>query len=263
MNKNYQNDEFLRKRKERQRKIRKRRAKIILIFFLVILLIIGAILSVTVLFPIKNITASGSKIYTPTQITEGCGIIKGENLIIASESRALSNLRTRLPFVEKVEFDRVLPDTLKIKVTDAKEYACYKIEKEYFSVGKDGWVLEKYNKKPDNLIVIISDKIKCKVGSSAEFSDDTVKELYTGTIDILNQYGIDVDYVDITDKISIKAKLEGRFIVNFGSSKDLEPKIKHLKAMIKEIDKNDSGKIDLSMWSRQNTQGAFTKTEIK
>ncbi len=263
MNKNYQGDEFLRKRHERQRKIRKRRAKILLIFFLILLLVVGAVLSVTVLFPIKNIASKGSKVYTEAQIVENCDISIGDNLIALSKSTSLNKLKSNLPFVENIEFDRTFPDTLTLKITDAKEYTCYQVDKKYYSVSKSGWVLKSYSKKPKDIMLIISDKVKCKVGTEIEFSDDTVKETGFAVADILNTYKLSVEYVDITDKMSIKAKVESRFIVNFGTSKDLEPKIKHLNAMIKEIDKTASGKIDLSMWSRQNTQGAFTETKIK
>ncbi len=263
MNKNYQNDEFLRKRQERQRKIRKRRAKIILIFFLIILLAVGAVLSVTVLFPIKNISSKGSKVYSEAEIVENCDISIGDNLIALSKDKSLNKLKANLPFVENIEFDRSFPDSLTIKITDAKEHTCYQINKKYYSVSKNGWVLKSYSKKPKDLMLVKSDKVKCKVGTEIEFLDETIKEASFTVADKLNTYKLSIEYVDITDKMSIKAKVEDRFIVNFGSSKDLEAKVKHLKAMIKEIDENSSGKIDLSMWSRQNTQGAFTETKIK
>ena len=263
MRDNYQNDEFLRKRKERQRKIRKRRAKIVLVFLMVILLITAAILSVTALFPIKNITATGSKIYSQNQIIEASGIKTGDNLIVASQDSALASLKSKLPFVEQVEFERSFPDTLKIKITDAKEFACYKTDDKYFAVSKSGWVLKQYTKKPKDLMLIISDNVKCKVGSEVSFSDSTVSELCENVSTYLHKYELSADYVDVQDKLNIKAKIDGRFIVNFGSSKDFESKVKHLVAMMEEIGENVTGKIDLSMWSSQNTQGAFVKTAIK
>ena len=57
------NDEFLRKREARRRKIRRRRIISGLIFFLVALIAVGAVLSLTVLFPIETISAQGSEKY--------------------------------------------------------------------------------------------------------------------------------------------------------------------------------------------------------
>ncbi len=263
MKKNFQNDEFLRKRHERQRQIRKRRTKILLIFFLILLLVVGAVLSVTVLFPIENIISKGSNVYTETQIIENCGIEIGDNLIAVSESQSLKKLKSKLPFVENVEINRSFPDTLTLKITDAKEFVCYQVGEKYYSVSKSGWVLKAYAKKPKDILLVITDKAKCDVGSAIEFSDNSVKDTCLTLIDTLNTNKLLVDYVDVTQKNAIKAKVDGRFIVDFGYSKDLEPKTKHLKAMIKEIGETSTGRIDLSMWSRENTQGAFTEIEIK
>lgn len=260
---NYQNDRFLQKRNERQRKMRKRRRKIILIFILVLLLLLGAVLSVTVLFPIKNITASGSKIYSSAQIVNACGIKKDDNLIIVSSSKTLDKLKQKLPFIDTVELERSLPDSINIKVTDAKEYACYKVGGNYFTVSKDGWVLKSYTERPPNLMLIITDKVKCKVGNAIQFTEPDLDKQCDSILNYLKKYNISVDYVDITDKMAIEAKVSGRFLVNFGSIGDFESKVKHLVGMMKEIGQNDTGKINLSMWNSQNTQGSFVKTDIK
>ncbi len=263
MKDNYQNDEFLQKRRKRQKEIRKRRARTVCVLLLILLLITGAVLSVTVLFPIKTINASGSKIYTPAEIIDASDIKIGENLIIVSEKEVLKSLKSKLPYIEAVEIERSLPDTLKLKVSDAKEYACYKYGNKFFTVSKSGWVLNSYEKQPKNITLIISDKVKCKIGSQCEFLDDSLLELCKEITANLKKYNLTVEYVDITDKMAIEAKVSGRFIVNFGSSKDFEPKVKHLVAMMEKIGKNDKGKINLSMWDSKNTQGTFVKSEIK
>ena len=74
-------DEFLKKRAERQRKIRKRRLKLMLLLFVVAALCTGVVLSLTVLFPIKDITATGSKIYTEKEIVKYSGISLEDNLL--------------------------------------------------------------------------------------------------------------------------------------------------------------------------------------
>jgi len=263
LKKDHQNDEFLHKRKERQKKIRKRRLKIFFALFVILMLVIGVILSLTVLFPIKNITANGSKVYPASEIIKYSGIDTDDNLFTVSEKETLQKLRVKLPFIETVKFDRSLPDTLNIKVTDAKEYACYNIEDKYFTVSQDGWVLNSYDEKPENVILIKCNNVKCKEGSAAEFSDDSSHNLAQMIIDQLLKMKIEVDYVDITQTTELKAKVNGRFVVNFGTSVDLEPKVKHLASMMKEIGENKTGNIHLNMWNSQNTQGTFVQTDIK
>ena len=58
------------------RKKRKRRRRIfIFTFFLIVMLAVAAVCSLTFLFPIKSISASGSKLYTQQQIVSASGLI--------------------------------------------------------------------------------------------------------------------------------------------------------------------------------------------
>ena len=77
MKRTAENDEFLKKRKARQRRIRRRRMLIGFMLFIVLLILVGVILSLTVLFPINNITAKGSSKYTAEQIISSSGIKTG------------------------------------------------------------------------------------------------------------------------------------------------------------------------------------------
>lgn len=225
--------------------------------------ITAIILSLTVLFPITQLTAKGSKVYTSSQIINACGVTVGDNLFTVSENQVLNILKSKLPFVDSVKLNRTLPDTLEIVVTDAKEYACYKIDKKFYTVSKDGWVLERYNKQPKNVFLIICDDVKAQVGKQLEFSSETNHNQAQEIINRLENNKIEINYVDITDEINLKAKVDGRFIVNFGTSNSLEQKVKHLKSMTESIEKSKTGRINLTMWSSQNTQGTFVESDIK
>jgi cell division protein FtsQ len=256
LSRNVNNDEFIQRRKARQRKIRKRRITIFLTFFIILLLVVGIVLSLTVFFPIKNITAKGSKLYTSDEIIAYSSIKNGDNLFTVSEEKTLEKLRLSLPFVETVEFSRSLPDTLNIKVTDAKEYVCFENNGKYYSVSKSNWVLASYDEKPKDLMEIKASKVKCKIGTEVEFSD---QEKLEHIADLLKRYELEVSYIDITDDLSIKAKINGRFEVDFGTTENLEPKIKHLISMMENIGKKKKGRINLSMWTAQKTEGIFVE----
>ena len=180
-------DEFLRKRKERQKRARKRRLVASFIFFIVFLLLVGVVLSLTVLFPISKINISGSKIYTSEQIADVCGIDLGDNLFTVSKKDTLNKLKEKLPFIETVEFERTLPDTLKITVTDAKKYACYEIDGKFYTVSKSGWVLEKTSKKAENVFLVTANGVKCSVGESIKFEKEETKQQIERLVESLNR----------------------------------------------------------------------------
>lgn len=259
MKNNATQDAFLRKRAQRQRKIRRRRLKIFFTFFVIFLLALSVVLCFTVFFPIANLNAKGSKIYTESQIVKASGVLMGDNLLATAEGTVLKRLKATLPYIESIELERNLPDSLTIKVKDAGEYACYYDGKSYYTVSHTGWVLKKEYEPPTDLFVIIGAKVKCKVGTEIQFSDDELKLLAEKTANALKQEKININSIDITDTVAISLKVENRFEVNLGTSNFLEEKIKHLGSMIENISPEKTGKINLSMWTNANSQGTFVE----
>ncbi len=250
-------DEFLQRRKERQKRARKRRLIAWFIFLIILLLIVGAVLSLTVFFPIKKLTFTGSKIYTPQQIKVASDIDLGDNLFYISKNDILNKLKKKLPFIEDIKIERILPDTLKVSVTDAKRHTCYQVKENFYTVSKDGWVLEKTLEKSEDLILVIADNIVCKVGNAVEFKEEKSKQQIDNLIELLNTYNLSIDYINATEYINLTAGVEGRFEVIFGSDAALEYKVKYLNTAIAELENSIKGTFDLSMLNEQKQQGIF------
>jgi cell division protein FtsQ len=263
LNKVYKSDEFNRRRKSRKKQLQKQKLRLSFVFFVIIALSVLAVLSFTVFFPIKIITTKGSNYYTNSQIIDASRIDIGDNLLAVSKDKTLEKMRKKLPFVQNIEFERILPDSLHIKVTDAVEYRCYKVGEKYYTVGKDGWVLESYSEKPKDIIVITCNKVKCEVGAPIELNEKYSREAISPIIKNLEKYGITVNELDLSDRINITAKINDRFTVVFGNGADIDPKIKHLNTMLQSIPENKSGKIDLSVWSQENPQAIFVAKNEK
>lgn len=250
-------DEFIRKRMERQRRIRKRRLTIFFIFFIIMMISVTITLSLTVFFPIEKITVKGSKIYSSEEIIRYCGINNGDNLFTVSQDNAEQSLKKALPYVENLEISRELPGTLNLTVKDATEFACYNVKGRYFTVSSSGWVLKETAKKPKNLNEIVTDTVKCKVGSGISFEDERIKEIIDEVTKELNAVNIKINQINVKEKISIYVNVEDRFKVFLGTSNNIKEKIRHLSGMIKEIPKTKSGEINLSMWTSAKPEGTF------
>ena len=248
-------DEFIKKRMERQRKIRKRRLIVFFIIFIILLLCTGVALSLTVFFPIEKVTVTGSKIYSAEEILKASKISKGDNLFVVNEDKTQIAIKKKLPFIESISFKREIPDTLKITVKDAVEFACYKVGEKYYTVSSTGWVLEENTEMPENLLNIVCD-VRCKVGSEIVFEDATQKELVNSITTAFKEKNINVSLIDVSDS-SIMLKVENRFEVNLGNANYVNEKINHLEGMLKKIPSEKRGKINLSMWTNDNTKGTF------
>ncbi len=256
-------DEFLEKRKARQRKARKKRAITTFIFLMVCLVITAVILCLTIFFPIKNITAMGSKIYSNDEIVKQSGISVGDNIFTFGEKRTTLNIKSKLPFIESIKYERKLPDKLVIKVTDAKAYYCYKQGDSYFNVSKNGWVLEKASEKPNTAFEIILGGVKAEVGKPIEFSDPNQTEILNNLISLLEENDLKIDYVDVADTVSLKVGVDGRFDVELGTQNDIENKMKQLKTMVNEMQNGEKGLIRLYMWNPQKPDGTFVENYTK
>ena len=261
MKRTAENDEFLKKRKARQRRIRKRRMIIGFSLLIVVLAGVGVILSLTVLFPINNITAKGSEKYTAEQIISSSGIKTGDNLFVSSVNT--EKLREKLPFIESVKLKRTLPDSITITVKDAEPYACYCSDGMYYTVSRAGYVLESSEEKPDSLFEIRADKVKCTIGKEIVFSSEKTEELISEITTLAEEYAIKLNSVDVSDELAVRVKAENRFIVDFGTSNFLSNKFAHLSGMIKNIEETKTGKINLSMWTKENTEGTFVESSIE
>ena len=256
-------DEFLQRRKERQKKARKRRLVGWFIFVMILLLLVGVILSLTVFFPIAKLTFSGSDVYSSSQIADASGIDIGDNLFTVTTEGTLKTLKQKLPFIETVKLERTLPDTLKVIVTDAEKYACYEIDGKYYTVSKSGWVLEKTAEPSENIFLVKANGVKCKVGSALEFESNLTVEKIESITKYLTAEDISIDYINVTNDVNLAVKVENRFEVEFGTDNYLEAKVKHLKTMINTMEDGVSGKINLSMWNDQNRQATFVQNNTK
>ena len=256
-----ENDEFLKKRKARQRRIRKRRMIIGFSLFVVLLAVVGVILSLTVLFPINNISAKGSERYTAEQIISSSGIKLGDNLFVTSVK--IDTLREKLPYIQSVDIKRTLPDSIAITVKDAVPYACHFTEGKYYTVSREGYVLEALDEKTEALLEIRADEVKCALGKSVSFSSEKSEELITEIGKLADEYSVSLNCIDVTDELNITLKAENRFIVTLGTSNYLENKFAHLSGMIKNIEETKTGKINLSMWTESNTEGTFVAGSIE
>ncbi len=249
------------RRKQRRRRIIRKRIFTAFIVLLLIAAIVMAILSLTVLFPVKNVTATGSKLYTSAQIVKASGLGSDDNIFTFSEKEVEESIHKILPYVDTVKISRTLPDSVKLTVTDAKEYESYLVDGKYYAVSKNGYVLNQYNEQPEGTFLTVCEGVSCKIGYKIEFKDDNSSELVAAIKENLEKEKININSIDVSDKYDIVVGVEGRFEVFLGEESNLKEKIAHLGSMIESIGENRAGTINLTMWTSQKSEGTFTEKQ--
>lgn len=255
--------DIAKRRAARRKKIRRRRIAIGSILFLTVALIIAVILSLTVLFPIKNVSASGSGIYDSEVLISASGINDESNFFLLSEKDVLEIMREELPYIDSVKLIKAFPDSVTIKVNDAEEYACYNVAGKYYPISKKGYVLSSGTEPRENIFEIICNDVECKPGKKVLFNDEYMESLIQRITDTLLSHNIVINLIDVTNQINLKVRVEGRFDVNLGSDSNLDNKIAHLSSMIATISEERTGKINLSMWSGTKSEGSFVEGPLE
>ena len=251
------------KTKEIKRKKRKRRLITTLIVLLVMAVLTLCALSLTVFFKIAKIDVKGSAIYTAEEIISVADIDIGDNLFLINDNKVEETIKVKLPFVDEVKIERTFPESLKIVVKETKEEICFFNGKNSYSANMNGKILKKYSEPPEDLILVtVSNKTEFKLGRNVVFNNEREEELYNNFFNMINLYGYDVNFINISDPFSSYMKLENRLIVKFGSSSYFQNKSDYLKAGLDGISKNAEGIFDLSAWTPDNNQPVLTYDDI-
>ena len=107
----------------------------------VLLVILSAVvLFLTPVFNINKIEVEGNVTLTDEEIIRVAGLEKGTNLFRANTDKAKQNL-TEVTLVENVRIDRVLPDTIRITVTEGTVGAYLESGDVYVGINEKGKVI--------------------------------------------------------------------------------------------------------------------------
>ena len=248
---------------ERKKKRRRRRKIKIFLSFLFITVITLGVLSVTVFFKIEGITVKNNSIYESGEIISLSGIETGDNLFTLNSPKIEGRLTKALPFIKSVELKRQLPSTLNIVITETKEEVCYYKEGVYYTADRQGKVLMEYSEQPaDKTFIQTLENIELSVGGYVEYSSTQEKDLIDKHFELADYYGYTLNTVDVRDVYNTTIKIDNRFIVEFGTYTYIELKAAHLNAMIKQMDAQSTGIIDLKAWTPEKNEAFFSKRSI-
>lgn len=131
-------------RQRRHTPRRRRRGRFRLLYKAVSMLAVAAavIIACVVFFRINEVSVAGNTHYTAQEIIEASGIQTGDNLIALSKSRVASAIRSKLPYVEAVSIQRLLPDGVLLTVTERVAAASLDTDEGRWLISSGGRLLE-------------------------------------------------------------------------------------------------------------------------
>ena len=255
-------EEAIKKTVKKRNKRKRRRLLAFLLCLLICLLCIAAVLSVTILFPIKNIVVDGENVYTKEEIIKASGIELDDNIFMLSKNEIISSISSSLPKSGEISVERKMPDTVKITVNTAVPAYFFMSDDLYCITDRHYKVIEQVTEPPENCIQLkIKEYSAVSPGNKIIFSQedsDTLNELLT----LCNNKNIMPSGIDVSDGVKLKLIIDGKLLVLLGSSIDMEYKIAHLAAMLPKMEEDAQGTINLTGWTSDNTKASFRDEKI-
>jgi cell division protein FtsQ len=243
---------FSEQARERALRRRKHRKHVLIAFYLILFFVVisaAAILSVTVLFKITDISVSGKSRYTQEQIIQASGIKIGDNLVLTKTKEDAQKIRTALPYIGSVKISKRFPTGVSIEVEEAKIMGAAVYGSRYAIIGSDETVLETASSAPEGYMTIKGLNIKkAQAGSKIQFADSMQETAFRSTLEAIKESGItSITSSDFSQVSRILLIYDGRITINLGTATDLTYKLKFAKEILKtQIKSTETGTLNMS-----------------
>lgn len=237
---------------------KQRTLRLIILYSIVVIAIISVCvaLSLTVLFKVESIQVQGNNSYDNTEIIKESGISKYQNLYLCKKSTVTQNLTAKFPYIEDVNLERKIPNTIVIHVIEAKEAGTIENGESKILISSKNKVLDITDTAKEGVAVVRGVEVEsAQIAQELKFQDTNkssiLKQLETA---IKDNNLTNITAVDITDISNISFTYENRIVVNMGQAEGIEQKVAFTSKVINNSSElaNNNGTLDVSMCLSDN-----------
>lgn len=203
-------------------------------------------------FRIDDIEISGNSRYSNEQIAAAAQIKAGDNLFVLNKYDAAARIRQQLPYVETVQFRRVLPSKLVVQVTECRDPVAIKQDGTVYLLCDRGNIVDTVSAAKWSQYIQIEGLtlLNPQVGSEARASatQQAVLDQLLSMLVLLDDKGMlhEVQVIDLSDAARITMQYMGRFQVEFLWDADFNYKLDYLAAVVEKLEANEKGTIDMT-----------------
>lgn len=245
--------------KNKRRRIRRMRFVVFSASLLIVAVISGAVWGFLTVFKIDGYTVEGNKTYSTEQVFKSSGLLAGKNLFFNRLDKAALKLEETLPYIGTVEIYRIIPDTIKFKITETKTACALKTGDGFLYLNSEGKILEnKSGKLPSGLPLfqctepmnpVTGHIIEFKAANKS-FSSQRILETYKELVSAIETNKIrPISSIDMSEPDNISLVYDNRITLILGVSSKLESRLKLASKVLVEENirsKTQKGTIDLT-----------------
>ena len=216
-----------RRKRDRQRR---RRGRFGFLYKLLSFLIVFAAILVgcVVFFRVNQVTVTGNRRYSETQIIDASGVKEGDNLLLVNKPQTVRSIAKRLPYIKSVTPIRLLPDTLELRVVESVAVARVQDGEAWWLLDDRGKLLETGGGDLEAhlpqlmglrtittslgamMAVELEEQIKLE-GVTSLLSALTKRGMEGGVTTFIDLSGSNVIYFDYGDRLTVAVPMSGDF----------------------------------------------------
>jgi cell division protein FtsQ len=244
------------------------------VLFLVLFSVTVVLLAISSLFNIAGITVQGSTRYTPEDITSKSALILGSNAfkIMAADVNSLMNLRfgeaernirDNSPYIKTVAARFILPNRIRISVTERKPMALLLFTGKDLLIDEEGVVLETIDKGVKNQLPVIKGlkADRFELGQVLALEKPDILHRIWELLQTMEEQDAEgdvklrpmVSMIDAGNPAGIEIVIESRLTVNLGDLDNLNYRLMFLRQIFKKgIKKGERGYLDFTYGDNPN-----------
>ncbi len=215
-------------------------------YFLIsmILIVLIGIVCVVIFFGLKNVEVRGNSRYSANEILSVCGFTSRTNLFGINFKEKETEIVKQYPYIRDVRFQRVLPSTLILTVTEDTPSYCTEIYGNWFLLSDDLRVISRHDHYEDIAVLdlpvtylLLPDIDYAVAGEIIRFEKASTYEYLTDFLNELSSLPFyrSVNCVDARNRYHMALYAEnGRFYVELGNSDSLETKLRFVAKVIED-----------------------------
>ncbi len=236
----------------RPRRRPRRRKRNLLFLPISFLLICGALfLSMSVFFKVTVVEVEGNSLYTTEEIIAASGVEQGDNLFFVNSLTVGGRIVSRLPYVDKANVDRGLPNRVTIRVEESRAIAYIQVEGEDWLLDQSGKVLGEAEEKKGLIAVqgVTADTPVVGTVISGQLEEGQKLAFLVQLLSGIEARDMqrEISQIDMSNIANPIFDYTDRFEVWFGADENVSYKFDMLLATIEQLAAGDTGTIDLSV----------------
>ena len=208
-------------------------------------------LALTLFFRIRTIQVSGNDRYTREEIISAAEVKEGDNLFLMNKYNAAERIRKALPYIETVQFRRMLPDGLSIVVTECADPAAVVQDGKAYLLCDTGNIVDEMaaSAAKGRMQVKGLTLTGPAVGTQAQAAEgqELTLERLLELMKALDSRGMtgNVSQLDMSDASQLTLRYLDRFDVYFPWDADYGYKLDYLMAVVEKLEVNEKGVINM------------------